>query len=589
MKWFGYLFLTLSFLHMQSVAASDVTWGVKCLDGAGVTVRDNRLVRPDGSPLLDNFDAETSNVLVRRVFTRSDSDLHADRERIRARTGSPGPDLTQCFYVMIPENAENIMLERLMQLKEVDWIYRVSACMMLAATETDTPDFRMNQEYLFDSSGPHLARAWEYPWGRGTRVTVVDIESSCDRDHEELRHQLTDPTAVIGGTPSGVSSAVHHGTAVAGMLIANAANSIGIDGICHESDMKLYFVSNLSELPDAIDRSQAALNHGDILLIEMQVAGPMWPGGETQFGMVPAEWDAMTRLAVTVACGVGRIVIEPAGNGSQNLDDLMYADVFGPDAPDSGSIIVGAGRPDNRAPVSYTNTGSRVSVQGWAERMNPCCQVWTTGYGNAPESPQEVHQLYTDRFSGTSAAAAMIAGAVACVQSAGLFRSGRVLDPVDLREVLIQTGTAQSGGLPIGPLPDVEAAILAIPFIELDVDLRLNKLTFTGGDPFVLSHRTINPRESQAVVQYLVLQCIDTFFFQDPNGCFQPFVTGRPLQLTPGEFDETLIEFTWPNSDVGSADPSEGFAFYLGYTRCFGTGDPLIGNVDVVSFGWTSP
>jgi len=601
-----------------------VTLGIRFSNDAGVML--------DGSRLRDRYGAivfppegtgqdaaiPVSRTGVRRVFTRPVAALIRDRETIRARTGRYAPDLTQCFYLEVPAEAADRVLAAMLQRIDVEYAYRLPERMVTAgqisdaagrisdaaggssdavgvpeaadrtrATDDETPDFSEYQEYLFDETPPHLARAWEYPWGKGFRVTVADIEGDCNRTHEELVHKLGDTSAVIGGMPSGDPDDIEHGTAVAGLLIANA-NSRGIKGICHESPMKIHFAVFVTDLPDAVDRTQAALTSGDIILIEMQMAGPNWPGGDTMFGMLPVEWDLLTRDAIRTAVELGRIVIEAGGNGSQNLDDPEYASVFGETAPDSGAIIVGAGRPSDRRAVNYTNYGRRVNLQGWAERINPCCQVWSTGYGNAPGSPQEPDRLYTSRFSGTSSAAAMVTGAAACVQSAAVYRTGETLSPSELRSLLIDTGYPQTGDPHIGPLPDVGTAIETIPFVELHVDLLLNRDTFTPGDPFVLSHRTMNPRATQLLTQYLVLQCLDDFFILncDDGVCtVEPW--GRFLPVGPGELEETFLAFTWPEGDLGSVAPGTGYAFYLGYTEAF-TGSNMVGNYDMVTFGWYS-
>jgi hypothetical protein len=320
-------------------------------------------------------------------------------------------------------------------------------------------------------------------------------------------------------------------------------------------------------------------------LIQLQVPGPLHPGGDDQYGMVPVDYIPSVFDTICVANALGRIVVLPAGNGSQNLDDPVYQGAFDPDTRDSGAIVVGAGRPADRSPVGYTNYGSRINLQGWAERLNPCCQVWTTGYGNAPGSPSHPDRTYTDRFSGTSSAAAMVTGATACLQGAAQFRAPDKLTPSDIRSTLVNTGFTQTGTRHIGPLPDIVNAIESIPVAEITTELILNMTDFTAYDPFNLELATFNPHESRAVVKFIALQCLTEWFFLDCNqNIFVNYVQGCPDILSPGTHRETLFSFIWPEGDFGRFYPGEGVGFLAVYTDLFD--GSLVSNLHEISFGW---
>ena len=551
--------------------------GIRLMD-AGLAESGGDIVFPDAPGVL------WEGTRIRRVFMRTDAELAADRHSAFVRTGRPMPDLAQYFHIEVPDSRMISLLEHCRRHALVEHAVVLPQQCVPAAVRDSTPDFTSYQEYLFEESGPAVSRAWDYPGGRGEGITVAVLDAHCNRHHEDLAHRLGDDGVVIGGLPGGLPGAIDHGTAVAGLLIAGN-NGFGITGICHQASMRLYFVDAAEHLANAIDLTQAVLAAGDLILIELQVPGPNHSGGDDQFGMVPAEYIPSVFDAISLAVAQGRIVIEPAGNGSQNLDDAIYGGVFDPAQRDSGAVLVGAGRPVDRAPVSYTNFGTRVNVQGWSERMNPCCQVWSTGYGDAPNSPSESDRLYTNRFSGTSSAAAMVAGIAACLQGAARFRAAELLEAEELRRILIDTGTPQSGSHHIGPLPDVGAAIDSIPIAQVVTDLDLNLQQFTGNDPFLLTSSTINPLETKAVVKYVALQCIDDWFFMDcDTGSFLPFVEGCPEILNPGISQQTLLVFTWPEGDFGSVFPGNGFAFYMAYTDLF-EGD-LVSNLDSAEFGW---
>src|SRR5262249_38956010 len=144
---------------------------------------------------------------------------------------------------------------------------------------------------------------------------------------------------------------------------------------------------------------------------------------------------------------------------------------FGPDwtnpfrrgAADSGAIVVGAGVPPvghhgrERSRATFSNYGSLLDAQAWGD------EVMTTGYGDLSGGVEE--HGYTNGFGGTAAAAAIVAGALACVQSARRKRGLAPLDARGARGLLRRAGSAQQpdAGFPvsqrIGKLPDLRRMI----------------------------------------------------------------------------------------------------------------------------------
>jgi hypothetical protein len=213
-------------------------------------------------------------------------------------------------------------------------------------------------------------------------------------------------------------------------------------------------------------------------------AGPNTPPhakADSQEGFIAPEWFPAELAAIRYAVGRGIIVVEAAGNGAEDLDDPVYGDVeafgrdwrnpFSGDGADSGAILVGAGAPPpgthgtrhgaDRSRLSFSNWGSRVDVQGWG------LEVTTTGgFAGGPDDlypgPDE-NAWYTNRFSGTSSATPMVAGALACVQ--GMLRAaGRPpLTPAEARTLVREEGpqqqseTTRPASQHIGRRPDLRA------------------------------------------------------------------------------------------------------------------------------------
>jgi subtilisin family serine protease len=210
-----------------------------------------------------------------------------------------------------------------------------------------------------------------------------------------------------------------------------------------------------TSVADAIDVAAEQLRAGDVLLIELQSAGP-------RGRYIPVElWDDVFD-AIHAATARGVVVIEAAGNGGEDLDHRSYRRAFDRRHRDSGAIMVGAGGPPrqgfaDRERLDFSNYGSRVDVQGWGRK------VATLDYGDLQACAGD-HRHYTGEFSGTSSASPIVAGAAVILE--GLARErGHVLGPAELRALLRRTGTPQAGNTAqaIGPRPDLARAIREVP------------------------------------------------------------------------------------------------------------------------------
>jgi len=210
----------------------------------------------------------------------------------------------------------------------------------------------------------------------------------------------------------------------------------------------------------AIEYITTQLTQGDVILIELQTWGPTG-------NVVPIEWELPNYESIVAAVASGIHVVSAAGNGSMNLDDVVFNQGHAPFRPEnnSGAVMVGGGAAPAefggsdvpRSRLWYSNYGSRLDVQGWGER------VMTTGYGDHYSS-EGMGYYYTSTFSGTSSASPIVASAAGIYESVKEALTGSPVDPAILREALRSTGTPQqSGTYPlsqrIGPLPNLRAAL----------------------------------------------------------------------------------------------------------------------------------
>ena len=348
----------------------------------------------------------------------------------------------------------------------------------------DPADLERLQGYLDSAPGGMDVRyAWTLPGGRGENVRVVDIEINWNLHHSDLNAAAENSFLRVEGYDPRPDISKNHGSAVIGELVA-ANNGVGITGIAHQAQLGIVSPlrqGDISRIADAIDRAAQALRPGDIILIEDQsVKGPHF-NPTNGLGLLPVEFEAEIFDAIKRATDAGLIVIEPAGNGSENLDHADYNGYFHPNH-DSGAIMVGAGFPPpsvfpegtDRSRTDESNFGSRVDVQGWGRSIVTC------GFGDL-RNDQGENNFYTNKFGATSGAAAMVAGAAAVLQSIVKERGLTPLTSPQMRRLFRLTGTPQTGNLnkSIGPRPDLRAAIAWLD--ASDAPPRITSIRYKAG------------------------------------------------------------------------------------------------------------
>ena len=310
-----------------------------------------------------------------------------------------------------------------------------------------TPSFESYQGYL--GPAPHgidAPAAWRLG-ARGQGVWFADVEGNWNPAHEDLPG---DRVRHAGGSLIEDPSWRAHGTAVLGEVVGRD-NGRGVVGIA--PDVERVFTSSIggTSVANAIDVAARQLRPGDVLLVELQSSGPIgrW---------IPVEYWTDSFDAIRAATSRGVIVIEAAGNGAEDLDRAVYRRAFDRSHRDSGAIMVGAGGPPrdgfrDRERLDFSNHGGRVDVQGWGRK------VATLDYGDL-QACAGIDRHYTGEFGGTSSASPIVAGAAILLEGIARQR-GRVLPPLELRDLLHRTGTPQAGNTrePIGPRPDLSRAL----------------------------------------------------------------------------------------------------------------------------------
>lgn len=393
--------------------------------------------------------------------TTPEATLDELRRNAEHTFGRDMPDLNLVFSIDLGERTSAIDAVRIVSsIGPVEWAAFDSMPAPLPSGPTGSvPNFVANQGYRLPApTGVGATQVTNRPGGTGAGVAVVDIEYSWNLAHKDLPSGVV----VVGGPGVDPFNDNNHGTAVLGQL-ASTPNAFGTTGIAPDAAV-LVAPANYAggyALASAIVQSVAALDPGDVILIEQQTFGPRYTGtpAGTQFGLVPSEWRRDVYDATLIAVGNLITVVAAAGNGSQNLDDPIYAQGNGGHWPflpqnDSGAIIVGAGSAGGLSALWFTNHGATVDLQGWGE------SVMTTGYGFTFSSfgPD---LSYTSSFGGTSGASPIVAGSAVLLQAIVKAETGGILTPAQIRQFLRGTGTPQNGAQLIGPLPNVLAAVSA--------------------------------------------------------------------------------------------------------------------------------
>ncbi|MFC7218800.1 S8 family serine peptidase [Streptomyces polyrhachis] len=260
---------------------------------------------------------------------------------------------------------------------------------------------------------------------------------------------------LAGGCHSGYAS--DHGTAAIGVSGADDRNGRGMAGTAAAA--KLQLIDTFA--PEG--EWEASIAHsapGDVIFIEYGIS------------LGPIEVDRADYDQIVYATAKGITVVEPAGNfPDRSLDTSPGIDAWR-SWPDSGALMVGGGWPTLPAgscTVSYgparsqaSTYGSRVNVQGYYGCSSTPGTPASHNVGSQDLTLNETDpdKMYTGSFSGTSNASAMTAGTVASLQGVAK-KLGRVLTPWEVRQILVSTGTPQTGDLSkhVGPLPDLRKAI----------------------------------------------------------------------------------------------------------------------------------
>lgn len=324
-----------------------------------------------------------------------------------------------------------------------------------------TPDFYEQQAcFGLAPDGLGLEEAARWPGGDGRHVQIADVEYGWDPEHEDL-----DNTIGLVTTGFRTDLYLYHGNSVLAQLVA-PHNGYGVRGMVPAASPMVAFPFTSSEY-DSYDVAAAILSAaellapGDVILIEQQ---------SYMYGdYCPVEVDPAVFDAIALAVSQGIVVVEPAGNGAQDLDDDVWRGAFQRDVQDSGAIMVGGGasplgyhEPRSWFPDGGSCYGSRVDLQGWYDSIVTATSgEYGTSLADLYFPGGDTRQAYTESFGGTSGASPMITAVAAILQSITIEEGVGPIDPWLLRSLLRSSGVPQAGSSSelIGPQPDLRSLL----------------------------------------------------------------------------------------------------------------------------------
>ncbi|MGR3309366.1 MAG: S8 family serine peptidase [Candidatus Brocadiales bacterium] len=244
--------------------------------------------------------------------------------------------------------------------------------------------------------------AWDLTKG-DAEIIIAIIDDGIDTSHEDFAEKVVFGRDVVNDNDDpNPQSGDNHGTAVAGLAVANQDNGIGVSGVA--PNCKLMPIRLLARGMTVSDEAEAFLfaaqNGADII-------SNSW-GPIDGIGAVAPLPDA-TRAAIDYAADKGRdgkgcIIFFAAGNGDESVDNDGYASY-------EKVIAVGASTyQDKRA--YYSDYGASLDIMapssGGSSGITTTDRMGSKGYDSGN---------YLSSFGGTSAATPIAAGVAALMLS----------------------------------------------------------------------------------------------------------------------------------------------------------------------------
>jgi len=258
----------------------------------------------------------------------------------------------------------------------------------------------------------NLVDVWNDYTGAGVEVAVID--DSIQRNHFDLDGNYSiakDWDFTNNDTNASGFNGEDHGTAVAGIIGAEANNGIGGVGVAYGSTIFGLQTRLFTNITDAINNASGLLQTAGVNREADIVNMSLGTSSNIFFDQAVVNWTALN-IAIDNAVifgrnGLGTILVKSAGNARENNQDTNASSWNA----NKHTISVAAVDRDGFV-SSYSTHGASVLVSAFG---TPGQVVTTDRLGSEGYDP---FSDYTLTFDGTSAAAPMVSGVVALMLEA---------------------------------------------------------------------------------------------------------------------------------------------------------------------------
>ncbi|MCV6638901.1 S8 family serine peptidase [Candidatus Albibeggiatoa sp. nov. NOAA] len=253
-----------------------------------------------------------------------------------------------------------------------------------AADVTTTPDdtYYPEQWHLNAMGVPEM---WSIT--QGENVTIAMLDSGIDPNQPDLAGNILFEQGYDFGDDDALPyDTLGHGTQMAGLMVANCGNQIGICGIAPKAKLIPYKLNT----QDADGFGQSSFSSAD--LAAAILAATATDADIISMSLVLPESVPWVEQALQYAKSVGKILV--AATGNEGNEKVSF--------PASLPWVLGIGAHDeNNEPLFKSNYGDGLDL------LAPGTDLWTTQAG----------QQYTNFTVGTSAATAITAGLLALLKA----------------------------------------------------------------------------------------------------------------------------------------------------------------------------
>jgi hypothetical protein len=363
--------------------------------------------------------------------------------------GSEPPDLFAWFAVACPEETAGAALAALFALPIVVQA-EIRGPNAVAGWQAATDPEAVRSHHLRRyPDGVDAFAAWQVPGGDGRGVRVAGMERSWDLAHPDLA-----PANVVVLRPIFTTEDRDHGTATLGIVGARSTG-VGLTGVAPGASLAV--APEGRDSPSAILLAARHVGRGGVVLLELGAV--LHPHSQT--AELPLEFYLANRIAIAAAVSLGVLVVEPAGNGSVNLDTHPSTATLRAPFPETGALIVAGGERESYLGDNHFGAGE---WRAWAQTTGgPRARCFAEAtFLAAPRTDAFGFEI---EFGGTSGASAIVAGVAAAVQGVSIANpeGGRHLTGNELRAWLTDP---QYGHAPAATSPTNPQAIGVMPSLE---------------------------------------------------------------------------------------------------------------------------